>query len=66
MSYSKKVKAIFRGQNGSCGFQTNQEYTLEILHEIKLNIRIDGGDGKHCDYQSLISFLENWDNIRNI
>lgn len=62
----KKVKAIFRGQNGSCGFETNREYTLEVYHDTKLYIRINDGDGKWCDYQSFISFMNNWDNIRNV
>ena len=27
---NKKVKAIFKGQNGSCGYETNKEYDLII------------------------------------
>lgn len=66
MGKTRVVKAIFRGQNGSCGFETNREYQLEIYHDANSYIRIDGGDARHCDYQSFISFMNNWDNIRNI
>ena len=63
---TKKVKAIFRGQNGSCGFETNKEYKLEVIHDGKCYIQISSGDGKYCDYESFISFMKNWDNIRNV
>lgn len=66
MAHTRKVKAIFRGQDGSCGFQTNREYQLEVMHDVNSYIRIDGGDGHFCDYQSFVSFMKNWDNIRNV
>lgn len=65
MAHTKRIRAIFRGQNGSCGFETNREYQLEVHHNGRGYIQIDGG-GRHCDYQSLVSFMNNWDNIRNI
>jgi hypothetical protein len=62
---SKKVKAIFRGQNGSCGYETNKEYTLIIRHKIKNHVQIEKfKGGGWCEYGSLVSFLENWDNVR--
>lgn len=63
----KKVKAIFRGQNGSCGYETNREYTLVIQHTTRTYIQIENENGGgYCDYASMIAFLKNWDNIRNI
>lgn len=62
---SKKVKAIFKGQNGSCGYETNKEYTLIIRHEIKMYVQIeDIQGGGWCEYGSMVPFLENWDNVR--
>ena len=62
-----KVKAIFRGLNNSCGYKTNSEYTLIIRHKKDSFIQIEkpNGDG-YCDYGSMISLLENWDNIRRV
>jgi hypothetical protein len=62
---SKKVKAIFKGQNGSCGYETNKEYTLIIHHRVDMYIQIeDVKGGGHNSYGSMVSFLENWDNVR--
>lgn len=60
-----KVKAIFKGLDGSCGYKTNREYTLVISHKTKGHIQIEDDDG-WCEYGSMVSFLENWDNIRLI
>ena len=61
----KKVKAIFRGQDGSCGFQTGREYTLLIHHSAGTLVRIEDESGSHrCDYSNMMTFLDNWDNIR--
>lgn len=71
----KKVKAIFRGRNGSCGFITAREYEFNIAwqpknHDIKEPIHIlqwcDDCQTHHTRvaYESIISFLNNWDNIR--
>lgn len=68
------VKAIFKGQDGSCGFKTGREYTLQITHEIKRYLSIEsinppqsiGLETHYCDYSSVISFLDNWDNIRKV
>lgn len=66
---AKKVKAIFKGQDGSCGYNTNKEYTLWIKHNTKMisYIEIENiNGGGYCEYESMISFLDNWDNIRNV
>lgn len=67
-----KVKAIFRGQDNSCGYRTNSEYTLDINQGnnsfwIENSNTYEHRDGSgYCEYGSVISFLENWDNIRRI
>jgi hypothetical protein len=61
---SKKVNAIFKGKNGSCGYETNKEYTLIIKHQNNSEIQIERFlGGGCCEYSSMVSFLENWDNI---
>ncbi len=60
-----KVKAIFKGLDGSCGYKKNSEYTLSIRHQTEYNICIDNVDGGgRVEYGSMVAFLENWDNIR--
>lgn len=62
-----KVKAIFRGQDGSCGYETNTEYRLIISYENKyIHIEAEAGNRGWCDYNSILAFLNNWDNIRRI
>lgn len=62
---NKKVKAIFKGQNESCGYETNKEYTLILHHQVDMYIQIeDVKGGGHNTYGSMVSFLENWDNVR--
>lgn len=59
-----KIKAVFTGLNNSCGYKTNQEYVLIIHHKANSFIQIeDVNGGGWCEYGSMISFLENWNNI---
>jgi hypothetical protein len=58
------VKAKFQGCDNSLGFKNNQEYTLTVRHQGGLNILIETEDGKRCEYQSIISFMDNWNNIQ--
>lgn len=60
------ARAVFKGSDGSCGYNLGKEYILEIVHSRNRNIQISlfGNIGGHCDYSSLITFLKNWDNIR--
>lgn len=59
------VEATFKGQNGSLGYKTGTKYDLMITHKKKGNIIMQ--DVKQsmpgCEYESIISFMENWDNI---
>jgi len=70
------VRAIFRGQNESCGYDKNKEYTLEIgqsNNEKHICIHIANGWGtkeeinrSRVAYDTINGFLNNWDNIRKI
>ena len=70
MAAEKKVivKATFKGLNGSCGYETNKEYDLQVRHSINRYVQIEklGGATGYCDYGSMVSFMENWDNVRRI
>lgn len=57
-----KVKAVFKGQDGSLGYKTNMEYTLRIKEHVLIIIERLDGEGK-CEYGTIVSFLDNWDNI---
>jgi len=65
-----KVKAIFRGQDGSCGYEHGKEYTILISHSDKgrglIDIVTAGDDGGYCSYNSICAFLRNWDNVRSV
>jgi len=61
----KLVRAVFTGQNGSCGFETGKVYELGVREENNL-IHIESGNLK-CEYSTIITFLSNWDlNINSI
>ena len=63
-----KVKAIFKGQNGSMGFVTGKEYTLKLNKDKDGGISIyDINDMSHfCDYTSFITFLNNWRDVSSV
>jgi len=60
-----KVKATFKGKNGSMGFETGKQYTLNLNKDKDGGISIyDINDMSHfCDYTSFITFLNNWENV---
>lgn len=62
-----KVKAIFKGTDGSLGYKHNMEYVLKIkiLEDKSINIETEQGNNK-CDYSSFIRFMDNWDCIRKV
>ena len=62
---AKTIKAIFTGKN-SCGFQHGKMYELisaiETTSATKAYIVVrDGHSNNWCPYESLNSFLENWE-----
>ncbi len=67
-----KVKAVFKGQDGSCGYKHGTEYTLTVWHHSadgNKNIAIelaDKPDVNYCEYETIVSFLNNWDCVRHV
>ena len=68
-----KIKAIFTGHDGSLNYKTNQEYSLNLEHKKGGNISINTNKIEEmniltgdCEYESMTSFLKNWNNIRVI
>ena len=60
----KKVRAVFKGKDGSVNYEKDKEYDLIITTSdnfIKIEKLLGGGE---CTYGSFIKFLDNWDNIR--
>ena len=62
---NKKITATFKGQDGSLGYKTGKEYKLDISHQHGENISIsdESDSAENCEYSSVITFLNNWDNI---
>lgn len=61
----KTIKAIFKGADNSLGYKTDKEYTLIIHHKIDSFILIEDVKGsRRCEYSSILTFLDNWDDIR--
>ena len=62
-----KIKAVFQGLDGSCGYKKDSEYRLVLRHKFGHNIIIEDMDGGgYVEYSSMISFLENWDCVFNL
>ncbi len=59
------ITAVFKGTNGSCGFIYNKQYLLEVRHVIGFNIKIRDTSNKETksEYETIISFMSNWDNV---
>lgn len=62
-----KVKAKFKGADGSLGYINGNYYLLEITHTKSQNISItrENYEG-YCEYVSMTTFLKNWDQITKI
>lgn len=57
----KTIRATFKGRNGSLGYIKNKEYTFVVTtNKILPTI----GETGICEYESVESFLNNWDNIK--
>jgi len=57
----KTVKARFKGNDGSLGFEKGKIYSLCVNQKVKGNIQITSGKKLKCDYNTIISFLSNWE-----
>lgn len=68
--FKMKVIAIFKGKNGSLGYVTGKEYSLLFRTDFKVVIvdldRITPRDsgGSLCMYDSVRSFLDNWEVVQ--
>ena len=51
-----KIKAIFIGENGSLGYETDKEYELILIDS---TIRRQDMSGI-CSYYNIETFLQNW------
>lgn len=64
MANSTKVKATFKGKNGSMGFQSGTEYILKLSKKTDGELLANEINGiGSCDYSSFITFLNNWGKI---
>lgn len=61
-----KLKAIFKGTDGSLGYRHNVEYVLKVNILEDKSISIETEVGNKCDYSSFIRFMDNWDCIRKV
>lgn len=67
----KKIKAKFKGLNGSLGYITNRVYWLTMNYSSKGDtqitierIKVEGTHGNgRCVYDNIGTFLDNWSNI---
>ena len=57
------IVGIFKGTNGSCGFQTGRRYSVQIdIVSKQLWLISKGVQGKKfCPYSSMEALLQNWD-----
>lgn len=58
------ITAKFTGTN-SLGYENGKEYQLKVADLQGVSVKRLDGTGK-CLYQSLSSFLKNWNNIRSL
>lgn len=54
------IKATFTGTN-SAGYENGKSYDLQLEPKSMFITRPDGTG--ECEYESLFSFMVNWDNI---
>ena len=59
---ARRIQASFQGRDGSAGFRKNQNYDLIIRHQGAEMIILECGNIR-IEYQSMISFLDNWTKI---
>lgn len=51
---------IFKGENGSLGYETGKSYSLNVETMHSGVIIINSEEGNECIYSSKAKFLENW------
>lgn len=69
---TKEITAQFTGSAGleSLGFERKKVYRLSITHnpavEGYIIIKNQAEPKQECTYESLMAFLDNWDDINNV
>lgn len=58
----KIITATFKGKDGSMGFRTGISYQLIVIKLLKGRFAVYNSS-KSCVYESIISFLNNWEKI---
>jgi hypothetical protein len=60
-----RITAIFRGEDGSCGYLSGTQYILKLETASNGTISIvkENGFG-YCEYSTIITFLNNWDYVQ--
>lgn len=61
---TQTIKATFTGKNGSLGYVTGKTYLFRVSQAENIRIEpISTTNVEKCEYESIIAFLNNWDNI---
>jgi hypothetical protein len=69
---TKKITAIFTGRDGSCGYKKGKKYMLTVWQHSELGYNkiaielAEKPDEGYCEYSNIVTFLNNWDNIKVI
>lgn len=59
------IHATFIGHDGSCGYKKGVRYTIHLIKKENNNTLVTSSSHEEVEYESIISFLNNWDNIKN-
>lgn len=65
----KRITATFKGKDGSLGYRNGKQYTLTIgsgIDGMIINDVSRPNNSGRCEYSSLDSFFDNWDNVQVI
>ena len=71
------ITATFKGQNGSLGYKTGKEYKLRVINTqrnrrvnspepVQVEIQDMSNKASNCGYSSMITFLQNWTNVKDV
>jgi hypothetical protein len=65
-----QIRATFAGQDGSCGYEHGKQYRLEVSHlhgqPTIVICKEPGANTQMAEYESALSFLENWTSIQGL
>lgn len=64
-----KIKATFKGEDGSLGYRFGESYLLKLTQPRQLygaKIQIECIGHEPCIYSTLNKFLDNWTHVRKV